>query len=230
MTEVHDMDRRERDRLPPRTWGGQPGDEIETPAPPTPTRAAKAVAAGVVDELAARREKLESNARDIREAALASEDGSAKDGLLWALLDLQNSEKSLDLLDAAAQVRRDIRLEQAAAKAVVGELQAQLEEARARLDGYDRQLAEIEERIVRPVCARLGQGDTRVVKTGVVRVAIHKTPARVVISDPDVVPLLPDEMRRVKYEPDKSAIKAALEAGATFPGIELQHNTRVDWR
>jgi len=208
--------------------GGQPGDE--TPAPPTPTRAAKAVAAGVVDELASRREKLEANARDIREAALASEEGASKDGLLWALLDLQNSEKSLDLLDAAAQVRQGIRLEQAAARAVVKELQAQLAEARARLDGYDRQLVEIEERLVRPVCARLGQGDTKVVKTGLVRVAIHRTPSRVVISDPDVVPLLPDEMRRVTYEPVKSAIKAALEAGAVFPGIELQHDTRVDWK
>lgn len=180
-----------------------------------------------VDALANRQEQIAANARDIRDAALASEDG---DGMLWVLLSVENEEKAQALLDAAAQVRRDIRLEQAVAQAHIAARLQEVTEARVRLAGYDRQLAVIEERVVRPVCDRLGQGTTRVVKTGLVRVAIHKMPARVEIRDPDIVQLLPDRYRRVKVEADKTALKAALEAGESIPGVELVHETRVDWK
>lgn len=210
------LDRRERERF-------TPAREV---APAAEPRTVKAPA--VFAELATGAQKLEANARNIREAALASED--AEGGWLWTVLIEENGEKSLDLLNAAARARQQIRVEQAAAEGEARELQKQLSEARARIAGYERQLAEIDERIVRPMCARLGQGDTRVIKTGLVRVAIFKSPARVEIADDDVVALLPDDCRRVTYAADKKAIKAHLEAGERFPGIELRHDTRVDWR
>lgn len=48
--------------------------------------------------------------------------------------------------------------------------------------------------------------------------AVAATPKAVVVTDIDA---LPEQFRRVKVEPDKAAISAALKAGQTVPGATL---------
>lgn len=64
---------------------------------------------------------------------------------------------------------------------------------------------------------------------------LKSTPSEAVIVDDDetsdtyVDPeRLPAELRRVKYEPDKTAIKAFLKAGKNFPGLSLEK--RRSWK
>ena len=58
---------------------------------------------------------------------------------------------------------------------------------------------------------------------------INSRASTVVVLDDDLDPVdLSSEYQRVKIEADKTAIKAALVAGAEIPGAELQH--RRTWR
>jgi len=60
--------------------------------------------------------------------------------------------------------------------------------------------------------------------------ASRKSEAVVIDVDPDSKTFvdpekLPAELRRVKYEPDKTAIKTFLKAGGTFKGLSLEQRT-----
>ena len=58
---------------------------------------------------------------------------------------------------------------------------------------------------------------------------LKSTPSEAVVVDDDVDPEgLPENLRRVKYEPDKTAIKAFLKAGGVHKGLTLEK--RRSWK
>ena len=69
-------------------------------------------------------------------------------------------------------------------------------------------------------------GEEPVVRAGGRTVSLRRTVA-VEIADPTAIPA---DYLRVRSEPDKGAIKAALEAGQAVPGAELRHNVSVSIR
>lgn len=62
--------------------------------------------------------------------------------------------------------------------------------------------------------------DTKSLDLPAAKLTVKSTPAKVVISDEDVVPV---EFFRVKRELNKAAIKAALEDGKEVPGANLSN-------
>jgi hypothetical protein len=70
----------------------------------------------------------------------------------------------------------------------------------------------------------LKSSDSREVKTSIFTVKFAKTPEAVKILDESA---LPANMMRVKTEPDKTAIKAAIKGGREVPGARLEVGERL---
>lgn len=114
---------------------------------------------------------------------------------------------------------------------------AGLQRAKAIADHYARQAKEAERRLevidgfalraLKAAAEAAGQETIRI-KGQRVNVGLVRTPPSVVVDVP--AELLPRAFQRVKIEPDKKALGAALKRGEEVPGVHHESGVRVDWR
>lgn len=156
----------------------------------------------------------------------------------WATLMPSDPKSAGVVLDAAAVKARDLRRKIVQANAARDDAEREANLARARRAEYEQQLCELEENLVRPLCAEFGAGNTHQLDTGFARVALWRKPASVIFSErsedlteADVIAVLPREFVRLHDpEPDKKKIKEALESGVVVPGFELRSTgTTIRW-
>lgn len=119
-------------------------------------------------------------------------------------------ESECDVLERMRRIIRAARHTEAQAKALA-ELQAEMRDRKARLDRKAKSL--------RDAC-KWAMGELGISKLAApdfnVSLSAGKSP--LIISDEAA---LPDDLCRVKREADKTAIKAALDAGRDVPGVVL---------
>lgn len=116
-------------------------------------------------------------------------------------------ESECDVIERMRRILRAARMTEAQAKAL-GELQAEMRDRKARLDKKADSL--------RDACKwAMGELGLRKIEAPDFNVSLSAGRAPLVITDEAA---LPDELCRVKREADKTAIKAALEAGQDVPG------------
>lgn len=131
----------------------------------------------------------------------------------------------------------DIEAGLAAADSTRAIYRSSIERLRALRDHFDAQLSDAERRLelvneavkraLIAAAAAAGQETIRI-KGARVNCGLARTQPSVVVEVP--AELLPRTYQRVKVEPDKKALAAALKGGQEVPGVRLEHGLRVDWR
>lgn len=174
------------------------------------------------------------------DAALGRDDEAPPRPELWDELTASatTEEAAGILLDAAASRARDLRRRIKGAQAAKDEATKEANLAAARIAEDEKDLAEIEDNLVRPLCSGFGKGKTHEVNTGYARVALVRNPPSVTMTEEakrceqDVMAMLPTDLLIIKpAKPNKTAIAEVLKAGKPVPGFILQTGaTRVDWR
>jgi len=123
-------------------------------------------------------------------------------------------------IHACQSARRMLLGQVAAAKAELELVRASMVRAEARLDALDG--------VVIAALERYGEGKTCRVESERVSVGLAWKPGRVVIEEWVPADLLPHRVKQV-IEPDKKAIKDAIEAGQKFAGVTVVRERRVNW-
>jgi chromosome segregation ATPase len=101
---------------------------------------------------------------------------------------------------------------------------AACKEEAARFKAKEERAKKTAERLKESVMAAMQQRGIQKQDFGNLTASVRKT-ERVVVDD-DLIATLPDDFKRVKttIEPDKTALKTALKAGATIEGAQLVDN------
>lgn len=134
-----------------------------------------------------------------------------------------------EIVEAALEVIREH--ERARAFAETRKVLAKEEVARAdaAIDAEDAAIERLKRTLIKPICEAIGTGETRRVEAMTGKVSLKVTSGRVEIDD-DALDYLPAPMIRIRREPDKAAIGAALREGAVVPGARLVRETKVEVR
>lgn len=158
--------------------------------------------------------------------ALADEGG---DPALVEQMLVEAAQHGREIVEAALEVIRDH--ERARAFAETRKVLAKEEVARAdaAIDAEEAAIEKLKRTLIKPICEAIGTGETCRVEAMTGRVFLKVTPGRVEIDD-DALDYLPAPMVRIKREPDKAAIGAALRDGAVVPGARLVRETKVEVR
>jgi hypothetical protein len=138
---------------------------------------------------------------------------SADDSVAWSEL---WGELQSDLSDKVHGLCCVIRNTEGEAMAIDAEIK--------RLTAKKKALANKVENLTSYLEYNLKASDSSEVKTSIFTVKFAKTPESVKILDESA---LPSDLLRVKTEPDKTAIKAAIKEGREVPGACLEAGERL---
>jgi len=174
-------------------------------------------------------ERVERYTEAIR--ALADEGGDAT--LIAEMLGEADADAKA-AAEAALEVLRERQKALAFAETRVALAREELERSRQEVQEIEASIERIKEQAIRPLCEAAGQGDTRAIKTETGRVSLRRTPGRVELDDdPDLLDYIAAAdpgLVRIKREPDRAAISAALKLGREVPGARLVVETKVEVR
>lgn len=138
---------------------------------------------------------------------------SAEDSAAWSELWAGLQVKLVDKVHGLCCVIRNTEGEAMAIDAEIKRLTAKKKALQNKVDNLTSYLE-----------YNLKASDSSEVKTSIFTVKFAKTPASVKILDESA---LPTDMLRVKTEPDKTAIKAAIKEGREVPGACLEAGERL---
>lgn len=122
---------------------------------------------------------------------------------------IEGETRLIDMLDAIMAARADDAALADALKAQIDDLTARKRRFEARADARKKL-----------VHAALDVSGLRKIERPAYTASIGASPVSVIITDDGAIP---DNLVRVKREPDKTAIKKALQAGENVPGASLSN-------
>lgn len=159
----------------------------------------------------------------------------AEEGGDPAVCEQMLAEARLDaarVTEGALDVLRDLQRAEAFAEARLELAKEEVERARAERDASRRTVAGLLERVFRPLCNAVGEGPTKAIRAMTGRISVVRNPPSIEVDEgPDVLMVLDAlGLARVKVEPDKAAIKAALADGREVPGARIVESTRIEVR
>lgn len=185
--------------------------------------------ADVRAQLLERVERVERYTAAIR--ALAEEGGD--DVLLRTMLGEADADARA-AVESALGVLREQQTALAFAETRLALAREEVERSRKEVATIEASIDRVKESVIRPLCETSGTGETRAIKTETGRVSLRRTPGRVELDDdPDVLDFIAAAdatLIRIKREPDRAAIAAALKDGREIPGARLVVETRVEVR
>lgn len=189
-------------------------------------RMAEAAPREVQQQLRERADRAERFMASVRALAEAETVGPE----LVAELEREAAGDALAAAEAGVEVLRDLQRARMIAQATIDALQADINAARQRRAGLDTAIAQVHEHVLRPAAHAAGQGKTKRLDLATATIGIWKNSPAIALDEDFDVRVLPEDLQRIKIEPDKEAIKEAIAAGREVPGCSLVQTDRVEVR